>query len=155
MSASIDPVRVAATGSFTLPVAPDVAFPMFDPVREAEWAEGWSISAVHPNPFRLEPDAVFEVPGPNGITEVWTVVSCDFADCRVEYLAVAERDLIRRVTVQCTAEGGATRVTVRYFVTAWSPAGIARAADYNQAFIEAWRGPVLAALIRNGVAPPA
>jgi hypothetical protein len=152
MSASTAPVHLEASGSFTLPVAPADAFPMFDPVREAEWAEGWSIAPVYPNPFRLEPNAVFEVPGPNGVKEVWTVIACDAADCRVEYLAVAGNDLVRRVTVRCTGEGRGTRVSVHYCVTAWTPDGIARAAGYDDAFIDAWRQPVLDALIRNGVA---
>ncbi len=125
---------------------------MFDPVREAEWAEGWSISPVHPNPFRFEPNAVFEVPGPDGVTEVWTIIAIDDGDCRVEYLAVAGNDLVRRVTVRCEAEGAGTRVNVHYRVTAWTPAGIARAAGYDDAFIGAWRQPVLDAMIRNGVA---
>jgi len=152
MPTLIDPVRLEAAGSFLLPVAPADAFPMFDPVREAEWAEGWSINAVHPNPFRLEPNAVFEVPGPNGVTEVWTIVACDIAACRVEYLAVAGNDLVRCVTVQCDAADAGTRVSVHYLVTAWTTAGAARAAGYDRGFIEAWRQPVLDALIRNGVA---
>lgn len=149
---STDRLRGEATGCFVLPVAPSDAFPMFDPVRESEWADGWSIRAVHPAPFRLETDAVFEVPGPNGVIEVWTVAACDPASCRVEYLAVAGRDLVRRVTVRCDPDPGGTRVTVRYIVTAWTPEGAARAAGYNQVFIEEWRQPVLEALIRNGVA---
>jgi hypothetical protein len=145
------PVRLDAAGTFLLPVRPAEAFPMFDPVREAEWADGWRIEAVHPRPFRFEKDAVFEVPGPNAVVEVWTVVDVDAEACRVDYLAVAGRDLVRRVTVRCMAEGGGTRVMVRYRVTAWTPAGVARAGEYSRAFIEAWRIPVLAALIRNGV----
>ena len=152
MSTFTDPVRLEASGSFTLPVSPADAFPMFDPVREAEWAEGWSIAPVHPNPFRLEPSAVFEVPGPNGITEVWTVIDRDFAACRVEYLAVAGNDLVRRVTVRCSPDVAGTRVSVHYTVTAWTPEGVARAAGYDDTFISAWRQPVLDALIRNGVA---
>ncbi len=146
---SIDPVRLEAAGGFALPVAPSEAFPLFDPVRESEWADGWSIRAVHPAPFRLETDAVFEVPGPNGATEVWTVTACDPAACRVEYLAVSGHDLVRRVTVRCDPAPGGARVTVRYLVTAWTPEGAARAAVYNQAFIEGWRQPVLEALMRG------
>lgn len=152
MTTATSPVRLEAAGSFLLPVAPAVAFPMFDPQREAEWAEGWSISPVHPSPFRFEPNAVFEVPGPNGVTEVWTIVAIDAAACRVEYLAVAGNDLVRRVTVRCDAIEGGTRVSVHYLVTAWTPAGTARAAGYDDVFIAAWRQPVLDALVRNGVA---
>lgn len=145
-----DAVRLDARGDFHLPVAPAAAFPMFDPVREAEWAEGWRIDAVHPRPFHFEPDAVFEVPGPHGVTEVWTVIAVDADACRVEYLAVAGRDLVRRVTVTCEAEGAGTRVRVHYRVTAWTEAGAARAAGYDSGVIAAWREPVLQALIRNG-----
>ncbi|MEI6243990.1 MAG: hypothetical protein WCQ64_02995 [Acidobacteriota bacterium] len=154
MSAAIltEPRRLDAGGDFVLPVPPADAFPMFDPVREAEWAEGWRIEAVCPRPFRLEADAVFEVPGPDGVVEVWTVLACDPAACRVEYLAVAGRDLVRRVTVQCDPVAGGSRVSVRYRVTAWTAVGAARAAGYNDTFIAEWRAPVLAALVRNGVA---
>ena len=145
-------VRLDTEGAFTLPVPPREAFPLFDPVRESEWAEGWRIEAVHPRPFRMEADAVFEVPGPNGATEVWTVVAYDPDACLVEYLAVAGRDLVRRVTVRCDDAGGGTSVTVHYRVTAWTPAGAARAAGYDRAFIGAWRAPVLDALVRNGLA---
>lgn len=144
--------RTDVRGSFTLPVSPAEAFPMFDAVREAEWAHDWRVVAIHPSPFRLETDATFEVPAPNGVTEVWTVVDCDPAACRVEYLAVAANDLTRRVTVECASDPAGTRVTVRYIVTAWSPAGLERIGAYNDAYIAAWREPVLAALIRNGAA---
>jgi len=123
---------------------------MFDPEREAEWAEGWSINAVHPKPFRFEPNAVFEVPGPQGVTEVWTIVAIDRAACRVEYLAVAGNDLVRRVTVQCHPADEGTRVTVHYLVTAWTSAGAARAAGYDHGVIEAWPQPGVGALNPEG-----
>ena len=62
---------------------------------------------------------------------------------------MAGRDLVRRVTVRCDPAPGGTRVTVRYIVTAWTSEGAARAAGYDQAFIEAWRQPVLEALMRD------
>lgn len=147
--------RTDVSGSFTLPVSPVEAFPMFDPVREAEWTQDWSVVPIWPVPFALEADATFEVPGPNDVTEVWTVIAANHAACRVEYLAVAANDLTRRVTVVCAPDRAGTRVTVRYVVTAWSAVGKERARHYDDRYIAAWRGPIMAALVRHGLVPAA
>jgi len=133
------------TGAFTIDGDADLVFTMFDPEGEARWAPGWEIDPVFPVPFRPETNAVFRVMN-DGHAEVWSMLDFNPRERKVEYLATAGTDLIRRVAVSCVPAGGRTEVTVTYVLTSLSPAGAVRAAAFNGEYITGWREPVQAAV---------
>jgi hypothetical protein len=133
------------TGAFTINGDADLVFTMFDPEGEARWAPGWKIDPVFPMPFRPQANAVFRVVN-DGQTEVWSMLEFNPRERKVEYLATAGMDLVRRVSVSCVPVGRATEVSVTYVLTSLSPVGAARAARFDAAYITGWRELVQAAV---------
>lgn len=126
----------------------ETVFPLFDPVNEAEWAEGWQYAGRYPVPFETRRNAVFEVPQPDA-TELWVVLRFDPQAARAEYLAVRPGRMVRRIAVACDPDGGGTLVGVRYELTALDADATAAAARYDHAFLAGWEEPVRAAAARR------
>src|SRR5262245_2470770 len=116
-TASAPLLRRRCEASFDVPAPIERVFPLFDAVEEQKWAEGWRIEPVQPVPFRVERNAVF-LTGAGPERAVWTVLRFDAALHEAEYLVVAQDFQQRWIRVRCASEGGGTRVTVSYDVTA-------------------------------------
>jgi hypothetical protein len=135
-------MRVQLTGSFTLPAPLERVLPLFTAEGERAWAPGWeptyADSPVH------EVGQVWTTTGPE---TTWVAVQTD--DACVRYARVASGLSAGIVTVSCreTAEG--TEVTTSYDVTALSPAGEKRLAEFASSYdgmLEHWRVHTCAAL---------
>jgi hypothetical protein len=133
--------RRRAEASFTVPAPVAVVFPLFDPINEARWAEGWRMTPVQPVPFRVERNAVFLTESQGG-PAIWTIVRFEPEAHVIEYLVLVPGLMQRWITVRCAAEGDATRVSVTYELTALGPEGNQALSRYDAAFIDAWREPV-------------
>lgn len=137
--------RHFAQASFEVPGPVERVFPLFDPINEARWAEGWAITPILPSPFRVERNAVF-LTDAGDRSAVWTILRFEPDAHRVEYLVVVPDHHQRWITVGCTPRGEATQVTVSYTVTPLSRSGEDAALRYSEAFIESWQEPVTRAL---------
>jgi hypothetical protein len=78
------------TQSFTIglngPVV-DVT-PLFGPVREAEWAPGWSPRFIHPAQALQREGAVFTTTSADGKDRFWLLTTYDPRNGRVEYVVM-------------------------------------------------------------------
>ena len=102
----------------------DVAFPLFGPVREAEWAKGWAPRFVHPDPpASLADGAVFTTEGHHG-TSVWVMTEYDSVARRVAYVVVQPERLITEIRIRVTERTAAAAVArVEYRWTALGAEG--------------------------------
>jgi hypothetical protein len=149
-----DGVHVQATRTMTLelPASADAAFPLFGPVREAEWSPGWTPQFVAPTaPAQGTGGAVFTTPGPAGPL-LWVMTDYDEAQRVLRYVHVRPGAVVAQLWIvvrSISARRSAADVTFR--TTALGPEGGAALAHFVEAFPgfkshwEGAIGPVLAA----------
>lgn len=120
MSAEFEPRHIERTASITLNAPPERAFPLFGPVREAEWAADWSPRIVYAtSPLADEEGAVFVTSHPGQPDTTWIVVRFDPEAYLVEYARVTPGQSAVRVIIRCEpAAGGRTTAQVTYQITA-------------------------------------
>ena len=80
-------VHVEASITIDLEAAPSVVLLLFGPIREAEWAHGWSPVMVYPSDGRQLPGSVFTT-ADERIDVVWIMTRFDERAREVEYAQV-------------------------------------------------------------------
>jgi hypothetical protein len=107
------------------------AFPLFGPVREAEWAPTWKPRFLVPPGSAQTPDgSVFVTTGKWG-DAYWIVTQCDPEQAEIRYVFFRPNVVVGELSVRVTPAGdGACQAQVTYRYTALAEAG-------NQ-FIEEW-----------------
>src|SRR3954462_9980080 len=123
-------MRVTLTGSFTLPAPVDRVMPLFTAEGERAWAPGWEPSYADSSAHEV--GQVWTTTGPPETT--WVTVEAD--DARVRYARVAAGYSAGIVTVTCRASDDGTEVTTSYDMTALSPEGERRLAEFASAYDE-------------------
>jgi hypothetical protein len=136
-------VHVEHTGDFVLPFSRDEAFPLFSPEGERSWVPGWDPEYLHPGKPSSQPGTVFRTTH-HGEETLWLILQYDPRKAVAEYARITPGSRLGTVKVECTGEiGGATRVRVRYSLTAVSAAGNAvlagLTADGYARMLEEWR----------------
>ena len=105
-------VSHAATIRMNGPV--EKVFPLFGPVRESEWAPGWSPDLVYPTDSEVAEGMVFKTPGEEGET-LWVITRYDPEQHTVVYANVTPGYMVNRILIHCSAAGsGETDATVAY-----------------------------------------
>jgi hypothetical protein len=156
-------LQVSRTGGFDLPCSAAVAFSLFSPEGERDWAKGWSPRPVFPDSIAFSRDTVFRE-GEGDDEAVWTILDVDWKTHRVEYVRLAPASHTAHIVVHIeTVAPEHSRVTVSYTVTAFGE----HAANLIEAFSEAaysakmrdWQRQISACLenprSRSGSLPPA
>jgi hypothetical protein len=136
-------MRVQLTGCFTLPAGLESVMPLFTAEGERAWAPGWDPS--YPDSSAHDAGQVWTTAGPPETT--WVTVQAD--DACVRYARVASGYSAGIVTVACRATEDGTEVTTSYDMTALSPAGEERLAEFAASYdemLEHWRLHTSAAL---------
>ena len=129
-------MRVQLTGAFTLAAPLEQVMPLFTAEGERAWAPGWE--PAYPDSAAHELGQVWTTSGHAETT--WITVQAD--ETVVRYARVAHGDSAGTVTVSCAPGDGGTEVTVSYDLTALSPGGERRLADFASAYddmLEEWR----------------
>ncbi len=116
-----DRVRRSATLRLEGPI--EKVFPLFDPVNEAKWADGWAIEPVWPADGRVETGMVFTTPAGPGRRAVWALTRLDAEAGEVAYWVWFPDERVQHVEVACRAAGDKTEARVSYTLTALSQAG--------------------------------
>ena len=129
--------RVTREAELPLCAPFESVFPLFGPLREADWAEGWSPEPQGPVPEPMEAGFVFrtrhEPPGP----AVWTLTeyAAEGPDSgraggsgrtgRIRYAMVAESSHVARIAIDLSAgaEGEGALARVRYDLTSLTGKG--------------------------------
>lgn len=136
------PNRVRRSYTQRLVAEPARVFPLYCPVREAEWLEGWDPVVVLSRSGFAEPDAVF-VTDDHGSAAFWYVTRQDADAGLVEMIKVVPDVVATRLTIHLRAVEGGSEATISYAHTSLGPAGDDVVASFTEeryrAFMEDWQ----------------
>jgi hypothetical protein len=143
--------HVVRSAVLTLNAPPEVVFPLFGPVREAEWSPGWQPTLLYAaSPLGEGKGTVFTTGHPD---TVWIVAEWDPARRVVEYARVAPGDHAAQIRIECEPgpDAATTRARVTYTLTALTPAGSPTLdrfteAHYRDAYMPHWQQAINARL---------
>lgn len=127
----------------TVAGAIDLVFPLFTPLGETQWVEGWNPEFLHPTSGETQADMVFRT-GHGAEETLWACIDWIPSAHQVRYARVTPGSRFGFVGVGCRAIGaGVTDVSVRYTFTALTADGRAYLAALTEpAFakmIDGWR----------------
>jgi hypothetical protein len=116
--------RISRTASFVVNAEIEKTFPLFGPVREMAWAEGWNPHLVYSETKDVEARMIFETPGRFEGEEKYTWIITQYfpQEYLIEY-AVSTPERIWFITVQCEGFGNKTKTTVTYTFTGLTERG--------------------------------
>ena len=101
----------------------DDVFPLFEPVREREWAEGWEPEIIYSENDRVEEHMIFQTPGlPGEGKYTWVITQFNPQRHLIEYMA-SSTGRIWFVRVLCEEEEDKTIATVSYTYTGLTEEG--------------------------------
>ncbi|MCX6101068.1 MAG: hypothetical protein NTV92_06570 [Candidatus Bipolaricaulota bacterium] len=111
------PVMVEKTSIIRLDAPLAQAFPLFGPLREREWAEGWNPEVVWPATESIQERMVFIVRSPHGHghDSTW-LISRYAADGGLLEYTVFSPDSVHWILIRCRAveDGRATEAEITY-----------------------------------------
>jgi len=114
----VSPQIVSKSGTITLEAGLGEVFPLFGPVREMDWAEGWNPKILTGDPDHVAEHMVFETE--SGHPEdrnpaTWIVSKYDPDRAYIEYTVYTQKRLWW-IAVSCRAREGATttEATIEY-----------------------------------------
>jgi hypothetical protein len=110
--------RITKSATIRVHAPADLSFPLFGPVSESKWAQGWNPDVIFPINMEVEEHMVFQSPGCHK-TEThytWTISKYEPTEHLIEY-TVSTENRIWWVHVVCLDEGEASLVIVTYTFT--------------------------------------
>jgi len=121
----------------------DRVFPLFTPIGETLWVEGWDPEFLHPQNGDTRQGMVFRTVHSDETT-LWACADWDPVAHRVRYVRVTPDSRFGFVEVACRpAADGGTQASIAYTFTALTAAGDAYLSELTEdAFvhmIEAWK----------------
>ncbi|HEU5368060.1 MAG TPA: SRPBCC family protein [Ktedonobacterales bacterium] len=116
--------RVRLSHTIHLAAPPGQVFPLFEPIGEQAWAEGWEPHPLFPADGAAQAGAVFTTGHPPEGESIWTLTAYEPTRLHLAYLRVTPGLHVAFIEVQCeNAQDGTTRATVTYTLTSLSAAG--------------------------------
>jgi hypothetical protein len=135
------PIRATHTYRQTLHAPPANVFPLLCPVREAEWADGWSPELVVSSSGVAERDCVFITPD-KPENAIWYITRHEPEKWFVEMLKILPGVTACRLTIQLSEKDSECFADVTYSHTSIGSAGdefVAKfTGDYYEEFMQAW-----------------
>jgi hypothetical protein len=135
------PKRATHTRRLRLDAPAEKVFPLFCPVRETEWADGWSPDVVISSCGIAERDCVFLTSDKRG-SAVWYVTRHEPEQFLVEMLKITPGATACRLNIHLGNEGTGCIADVTYTHTSLGPAGndlvAAFTAEHYQEFMQGW-----------------
>lgn len=131
VSASNDATTLTKTASIVLHLnaAPDLAFPLFDPVNETKWDPEWRPKLLG---SRVEEGLVFLV-GDGVDRTAWLVDRYEPAAHRISYV-VTGRSTLTRIIIALRPDAGGSQATVTYVKTALDAHAIPKVEHFAEHF---------------------
>ena len=144
--------------SFTIGLNGSVAdvTPLFGPVREAEWAPGWSPRFVHPAQGEQREGVVFTTTSGDGRDRLWLLTTYDFRNGRVEYVVITPAFTAAEIKIRVLSDGERhSRATITYRRSALAPEGNTEVAKLDAHWAEQqrihWETAINEALTKGGI----
>jgi hypothetical protein len=115
--------RIKRSASFVINGTIDKVFPLFGPVREEEWAEGWKPGVIYSENGLVEEHMIFQTAGnPEEGKYTWVITQFIPMKYLIEY-TVSTAARIWFVRVECKEAGEKTKATVSYTYTGLTEVG--------------------------------
>jgi hypothetical protein len=128
-----DAVVAERTHLIEIPAHPDEVFPLFGPLREADWAAGWEPEIVAGDAALPEAGCVFRTRDESRGETIWLVSRVDHVRHRIAYVRTTPRSDLAEIRIAVdAAPGGGASVSVTYRLTGLSPDGNAYVADFTE-----------------------
>ncbi len=117
------PQAASRSAHITLDAPIEKVFPLFGPVEEKKWAEGWEPEVLYPQDGQPIEGMVFRVSAHGG-PSLWTIAHLDLDKHAIQYVVMTPGTRVVTIKVACRAAGdGKTEAEVTYRAVALSPAG--------------------------------
>ena len=141
--------------SFTIRLNGSVAevTPLFGPVREAEWAPGWTPEFAYPPNGNQAEGAVFTTKGDSDEKRIWLLTTYNEQRGQVVYVVVAPGASVSEIKIVVSPGGpNNARATVTYRRTALTAKGNPEVEKLNQGWAEQqrnhWESAINQALLK-------
>ncbi len=118
------PERIQRSASFIIHGKIQNVFPLFGPIREKEWAEGWEPEILYRSEDALvEEHMMFQTNSPNGEEKyTWVITQFQPEKYLIEY-SVSTQERIWFIRVSCEGQKEITAVTISYTYTGLTQEG--------------------------------
>lgn len=139
------PNRVKHAYTQTVSGTPDQVFPLLCPVREHDWAPGWSTDWVLSTSGLVEQECMFQTPRPTNAkaASIWIVTRHVPAAFEVEMYKVTPGHTVGKLEISLTAQGTTgTSARISYEFTSLGPDGDTFLAEFTaewyESFMQGW-----------------
>ncbi|TIO74924.1 MAG: SRPBCC family protein [Mesorhizobium sp.] len=131
-------------------------FPLFTPIGETLWVDGWDPEFLHPKNGETREGMVFRT-SHGDETTLWACTDWDPQAHKVRYARVTPESRFGFVEVTCRqVDTGGTQASIAYTLTALNEAGrsylFELTEDAFERMIEAWKVRIDAWLLKNAAA---
>ncbi|MGZ8754742.1 MAG: hypothetical protein ACXW15_06090 [Acidimicrobiia bacterium] len=128
------------THTIVLHAEPDTVFPLFGPIREAEWAAGWEPRIVAGDGQAPARGCVFRTTDRERGETVWLLVQLDVEKRRIGYVRTTPQSDLAEISIGIEPKGsGQSSARISYRITGLSDAGN----RYVDSFTEDWYGELI------------
>jgi len=146
--------RIDRTHSIELNAPPETVFPLFTPLGEKKWVDGWEPRMLYPTSGEAMKGTVFITQQPGEADTIWNMLNYSPENFRVKYARVTPGSRFGIVEVHCEKLGSDhSRVQVSYIFTALSEAGNDFISNFSEthyrAYIDSWKTQIHSYLERN------
>jgi hypothetical protein len=113
--------RISKSASIILKAPIQTVFPLFGPIQEQLWADGWEPEILYETP-EVEMHMIFRTKSafPDEAFYTWAITHYSTVDWKIEYTVYAV-DRIWFITVVCEPMSSETRAYVTYAYTGFTP----------------------------------
>jgi hypothetical protein len=130
------PERISRQSTIVLNGSIEKVFPLFGPLREKEWAEGWDPEIIYASSpdVLVEEHMIFRTRAhrhPREEFYTWVITQYRPEEHEIEY-TVSTQHRIWFIRVTCDSPGASTKATVSYTFTSLTPEG----SEMNRAALE-------------------
>ncbi len=127
------------TSAIILKGSPDDVFPLFSPVREAEWAEGFSPTILSSGQDPVRAGCVFTTEQPSRGKTIWLLSEYDQEERRVSYVRVTPTSNLAQITILVIPGKDRTSVAqVTYKFTSLSEKGNEYVSKFTEDYYREW-----------------
>jgi hypothetical protein len=127
------------TQNIHLSASPNRVFPLFDPIGEKQWADGWEPEIIYPLSGEVEEGMVFTTGSHDEVQVIWTILTFDAAKWRISYLRVTSGSHVARIDIRCEDHlDETTRTSISYTFTALTERGNDYVAKFTEEHYQEW-----------------
>jgi len=114
--------------------------PLFGPVREAEWAPGWTPQFIHQPSGGQHEGAVFTTTGADGKERLWMLTVYAPAEGQIEYVVITPGVTANQIKIRVVPDGpNHSQATIIYRHSAVTPEGNQEVAKLDDHWAEQQR----------------